>query len=133
MLGVISMETFTPHAKEALHVVDHNNNLTWPAWCPVLPGNKVCVLQIRGNEDWWADLLQWVIYIGSDELLVERIRSELLENRQLNQTTLANRSDIELDISTWLLFFPDVTFPFQQQHNSSNLLYLFYIFIQQFP
>ena len=53
----------------------------------------VCVIvQWRGEEEWWAELLQWVMYQALDSVLVAKVQDELIESSSAQVKNLANRS-----------------------------------------
>ena len=66
-------------------------NQAQEAWGPLRASLRQLRSDLGQGDDWWADLLQWIIYIGTDELLVERVKTELLDNRAPGTVSLASR------------------------------------------
>ena len=50
-----------------------------------------CLRQWGGEEEWWAELLQWVMYQGLDMLMVDKVKDELSESSTTQVQSLANR------------------------------------------
>jgi hypothetical protein len=44
-----------------------------------------------GRDDWWEQLLSWLVLQGEEMELLSRIRDDLLENRVPGQESLINR------------------------------------------
>jgi hypothetical protein len=44
-----------------------------------------------GRDEWWEQLLSWLVLQGEEPELLSRIRDDLLENRVPGQESLINR------------------------------------------
>jgi len=44
-----------------------------------------------GRDEWWEQLLSWLVLQGEEPELLSRIRDDLLENRIPGQESLINR------------------------------------------
>jgi hypothetical protein len=44
-----------------------------------------------GRDEWWEQLLSWLVLQGEEAELLSRIRDDLLENRISGQESLINR------------------------------------------
>jgi hypothetical protein len=44
-----------------------------------------------GRDEWWEQLLSWLVLQGEEAELLSRIRDDLLENRVPGQESLINR------------------------------------------
>jgi hypothetical protein len=44
-----------------------------------------------GRDEWWEQLLSWLVLQGEESELLSRIRDDLLENRIPGQESLINR------------------------------------------
>ncbi|XP_069684447.1 E3 ubiquitin-protein ligase SHPRH isoform X2 [Periplaneta americana] len=58
-----------------------------------------------GRDDWWEQLLSWLVLQGEEMELLSRIRDDLLENRVPGQESLINRVSsirgVEYEIGKW--------------------------------
>lgn len=52
----------------------------------------VWLLQLGDGREWWAELLQSVIYAELDSELVSRVKEELLDNVDNEKINMANKS-----------------------------------------
>lgn len=50
------------------------------------------LLQLGDGREWWAELLQSVIYAELDSELVSRVKEELLDNVDNEKINMANKS-----------------------------------------
>jgi len=51
----------------------------------------VLLLQLGDSRDWWADLLQSVIYAHLDSQLVDRVKEDLSDNVDADNINMANK------------------------------------------
>jgi len=49
------------------------------------------VLQLGDGSDWWAELLQSVVYAQLDSQLVARVKEDLLDNVSADKINMANK------------------------------------------
>lgn len=58
-----------------------------------------------GRDEWWEQLLSWLVLQGEEAELLSRIRDDLLENRISGQESLINRVSsirgVEYELGTW--------------------------------
>ena len=54
-------------------------------------GACVSLMQLGDGSDWWADLLQSVIYAHLDTQLVDRMKEDLLDNVQPDKINMAHK------------------------------------------
>lgn len=86
-----------------LYIVQYLWNSVRRSWCfqvaaaqETLAGLSLTVTELEnsfnmGRDDWWEQLLSWLVLQGEEMELLSRIRDDLLENRVPGQESLINR------------------------------------------
>ncbi|XP_013421638.1 E3 ubiquitin-protein ligase SHPRH [Lingula anatina] len=58
---------------------------------PVQRQIRELTAKFRGGQHWWMDLIQWVVASDMDDVLIERIKDDLLSNPNSDMTSIAYR------------------------------------------
>jgi len=77
------------------------SKLLWPLVVAVIIVTEAVIsvlvlVQLGDGSDWWAELLQSVIYAQLDAQLVSRVKEDLLDNVDTDKINMANKFVISM-------------------------------------